>query len=217
MSIIEAESLIPRGDNMSEAFDVVRSWYPKLLLSNFDRPRLVAAASYFLAGVGFLANRGHDGFIQEIGTSAWQSIRHQRTGVVIVDNDTGSVLRLFFRYTQVGIESYEDSRILIPLGFVSRADSHPIDTLLGVAAICSQVRYHESGLSIAKQPDNLSIGTVAKAHLLNEVLRRHPEFRLTLTEENRNALDCYPQGIYSLPPEVRFNNAFAYRGHPEDN
>ena len=99
MSIEAAESYLPKTRNIKDAFQIVKSHHPHIgttrqaILKNWGKsPERIAKAAgdFFTTGVAYLANRGPDNIIKELGTTTWWEVNHQDAIPTLTDNIAGA-------------------------------------------------------------------------------------------------------------------------------
>ncbi len=228
MPIPEAELYIPQGGDLRKAFDVVKGRHPKAAAldaagtRNVDIATLQGAASdYFTAGVAFLANRGHDDLMREIGTTSWRSVNKKSTLTVLTDNVIGAAMALgvplrdalrirskesephvLFMGRKSGIQVVESAYVIIPPEFISTVNSEPIEALASMSWVCSQVKDLESGRLTVDAPNFQARAEAVEAHFLIEASRRHPDY--AVPDKFKGLLREYPQGALSMPRRLRY-------------
>lgn len=228
MPIPEAELYVPQGGDFKKAFDTVKNRHPKAAALDAAETRNVdiatlqgAASDYFTAGVAFLANRGHDDLVQEIGTTSWRSVNKKSTLTVLSNNIIGAAMALgvplgdalrirskesephiLFMGRKSGIQVVESAYVIIPPEFISTANTEPIEALASMAWVCSQVRDLENGRLTIDAPNFQSRAEAMEAHLLIEASRRHSDF--TVPDKLKGLLRAYPQGAMSMPRKLRY-------------
>lgn len=224
MAVPEAEKFIPQDGNMRRAFDVVKGAYPELTNVN-----------YFLAAVAYLANRGHDRFIQAIGAAAWQSIQQQRIQVLLTNNMAGAAqflsvplanaerlatgegaANLLSTKERGGCVLQEACYVLLPLEFVYQANAEPVKALAQTTWICSQVRDRENSRCF-RDGDIIIRAEAAESHFLLEALRNEPGLKDELNKKYHAILTHYPKGIYSLPDSIMGTGRSIFAGNPRSN
>ena len=223
MRVEAAERFIPRGDDMRETFTVVS---PKHILRNEPLHEMIkkpwnrlglALGDYFAAGVAYLANRGHDEYIRKIGTTTWWAINQQRVIPSLVSNMPIAAMQLGVppeiansHYTKIdephmlftGAPQEHRAYILVPPHFLVQTQQQPVEALATIASISSQVQ-DLSNERLNIDPHNFNARAQAsKAHLLLEARRRYPG--IEISRDSEHLLTQYPQGIMSLPPEMRY-------------
>lgn len=240
MPVPEAEFYIPEGNDFTKAFDTVKRRHPQAAAVNAAEARRAdltslqrAAGDYFTAGVAFLANRGHDDLIQEIGTTSWRSVNKQSTLPILSNNilgtamsvgvPLGSALRIrskesephvLFIGRKEGIQIIESAYVIIPPEFISTANNEPIQALASMTWVCSQVRDLENGRLTIDAPNFQSRAEAMEAHFLVEATKRHPDF--SIPGNLKDLVREYPQGALSLPRRLRYNTP-QMGGSPERN
>lgn len=221
MPIEAANQFLSQDHSLEAAFEVpkrmhfmIGSSLEQVRRADFERVAL-ATSDYYTAGVAYLANRGHDASIQEIGHALWGATNRQRVLTVLTDNMKRAALELgvprqtalsgfskndephvLFMGRQQGIELIEAACVLLPREFVVRAQNNPVEALASVAWIGSQVRDMVNG---RLQIDGYNITTRAaafEAHFLLNALSCTEG--VELSANSKALLAKYPRGIRSL-------------------
>ena len=110
-----------------------------------------------------------------------------------------------FRYgfdTDVtGIIKYEGAEVLLPYNLLGQALSDPIHTLAKLAHTASKI----NDIAIGRyESDDISThlrATATYAEVLGKGYRLYPD--LILTDEQQEVLEYFPDGIKTLPKEIR--------------
>lgn len=229
MPVPEADHVLPQSKSMLDAFFVptqahftIGQTIEEIREADFEKVAKVGA-DFFTAGVAYLANRGHDEYIQEVGTVAWWAVNQKRALTLFTDNMRVAAIRLgipppvahteFSRNDEPkvicgvgrqGVNILEIAYVLMPFEFVAKAQTNPIDALATMAWICSHVRDIANG-RITVDPQYMTPRAGAtEAHFLREAVRRHP--KVPLSEDSQTKLSLYPEAIYSarLPKEALY-------------
>ena len=230
MTVEAANRYIPKSDQMTAAYDIVNQWYftigntiNEIKKTPFEKLGQVAG-DYFTAGVAYLANRGHDSYIEEVGTTMWWMINQRRVLPVMTDNMLGAAIHLgvppqialakysintepqvLFGANRVGIQQIETAYVIIPPEFIHQAKSKPIEALAAMTWIGSQVRDMANG-RLFIDPKNIGPRSLAsEAHFLHEAVERHPDVKLP--DFYREVMQKYPHGIQSLPRSARYRGS----------
>ncbi|OGY19283.1 MAG: hypothetical protein A3A65_04135 [Candidatus Chisholmbacteria bacterium RIFCSPLOWO2_01_FULL_49_14] len=225
MSVKEADKYLPESRGITDAFEAVKMKHftikdsaEEIRQIPIERLRL-AASDYFTAGVAFLANRGHDEYMQEVGTTTWWAV-NQKLVVVAMTEDMREaaillgvpprVARTFYSKDDEPHVIFASSResgtqrevafILMPPEFIVKAQSRPIEALATMAWLCSQVRDMANGRLYIDREHFTERAEATEAHFLFEAIEHHPETQLA--PEYRNSMELYPQGINSLPRTI---------------
>lgn len=228
MPIPEAELYIPQGLDMTKAFDTVKSRHTRAATMTKDQVRQVdltllqgAVSDYFTAGVAYLANRGHDDLIKEVGTTSWRSVNKCLTITALTENMVGAAIALgaplgyaiqmhsmpdephvLFLGRKEGTIVIESAYVLMPPEFISKANYQPIEALASMTWICSQVRDLENGRLIVDAANFRPRAEAVEAHFLLEAQRRNPDF--AVPQSLSTLLVRYPQGAQSMPRRLRY-------------
>lgn len=226
----EANSYLPKDHLMLRAFDVVALKHALLIgvVHTSAEIRAIpfenlqgAASDFFTAGVAFLANRGHDAYLQEVGTVAWWAVNQHRAITVMTNNMVGAAIA-FGVPAEIAFNSFhtndepqlimfghasgkvilESAYVLIPPEFIIRAKDCPIDGLATMAYICSQLRDLMNGrLAIDKDMMNPR-AWATEAHFLLEAMEKHPG--VELREVFHEVIRRYPDGFNDLPATAKY-------------
>jgi len=228
MSVESANKYLPNSESALDAFNVVAQQHFGIgkTIENVQKAPLEkvarATGDFVSAGVAYLANRGYDAYLQEVGTVTWWAFNQRRVLLPVTNNMIDTAIKLgvprelavtafatndephlILPFQSEGVIRLEPaSYVLMPLEFVVKAQSNPIEALATIAWVGSKVRDLANGrLTI----DIINIDPRAdatKAHFLHEALRRHPA--TNLSDRYREACSLHPNGINSLPPEARY-------------
>lgn len=239
MAIPDVENYIPQNDDMLSAFDVVKDLNRKhagLTTADIRSADIMALmptlAFYFKAGMGFLANRGHDKVIRDIGEYSWRSVSAKRTSILVTDNipvvaaasgatpeqingmidpyDPGKIsfLPMIFRRIS-GVTG--GGFVFVPPEFAGKANYEPIEALANLVSVCSQIKDAECGRINSDYRFIPVRAYAAEAHFMLEAQRRYPNHELT--PYHRSLMEEYPRGYDGLhfglkypPPGIGFNN-----------
>jgi len=232
MSIEEREYFLTESDKMIKAFKMaddecfLLSRDPgvirKMSIDSLRDP----ARLYLTCGISYLANRGHDGHIREVGQSLWRSSKEARMIGVLTDDKQESALEfgmsrnvadsvsrdneeanVILRTRNENNQSYDYALVLFPRNFIIQARTRPIETLARISLIGSCIRDMENG-RIRIDPENIDTrANATKAHFLHEAVKKYPEVQLPVSF--RELMSDYPRGIDSLKSGVN------YRGFDE--
>lgn len=233
MTIKEGDSYIPQGSDATHAFDIINQRHFRIgsslrEIESADYQKLAEATSdYFTAGVAYLANRGYDEFLQELGTTTWRMVNQRRVLTAFTNDIKGALIQLgappqevfsrvhqttepyvFFMSMQEGKQAVESAFTLIPPYFVYKAKSKPIEALATMTWVGSQIRDLANNRLIIDQQYMIPRAEASEAHFLHEVTKRHPEMELDTVYHQ--IMDKYPDGLNSLP------KALWYRGRSGD-
>ncbi len=228
MPIETAESFIPNGNDMIQAFSVVCARHVtigktlKEIMSHPFQEVGKVAGDYFTAGVAYLANRGHDSSIQEIGTTTWWAVNQRQVQTALVDDMPGTAMRLgvpplvartsyandeephvIFTAKRSGAQTVESAFVLLPPHFIVMVQNKPIEAMATMSWICSQVKDQANGRLIIDRANIIPRAIATEAHFLREALNRYPN--LQLATQYQKTLTRYPQGLDSLPAAMRYN------------
>lgn len=232
MPIEAGDRYLPESHDMLDAFRVVNQRHFALPNSlerikefPYERYRYVAA-NYFNTAVAYLANRGHDEYMQEIGTTTWMTVKQGivHTGLT---NDMVRAAIQFGATPQFAKSMYSENSqphvlittqieksqevevawILLPPDFLHSARTKPIEALAMMAWIGSQIRDFANGRMLIDPEQLRSRALATEAHLLHEARRCYPEIPLGPVYEK--TMELYPEGINSLPPKVRYRGTAA--------
>lgn len=176
-------------------------------------------SDYFTTGVAFFANRGHDKYLQEVGTTTWLAVNQRRVLTAYCEDMIGGAMQLGVPL-QEAINNFRNndephvillarnnqlvSFVLLPPNFIVRAQNKPIEALATMAWICSQVRDMVNGRMIIDVQNVNSRASATEAQFLLEAVRQHPE--TILDPLYREIMAAYPQGIQSLPANCRYQS-----------
>ena len=231
MTIKEGDNYIPQGSDATHAFDVVNQRHFRIgttenEISNADYDKLADAASdYFTAGVAFLANRGYDEFLQDVGTTTWKMVNQRRVVAAFTKDIPGALIQLgvpvesvlsntrqttepyvLFMNLSEGKQIVESAFTLLPPYFVYRAKSRPVETLATMTWIGSQIRDLANGRLMVDQPHMTARAEASEAHFLHEVMKRHPETDLDVVYHR--IMEKYPDGLNSLPAKLWYRGSY---------
>lgn len=224
----QASKLLPESDSVLDAFKQVMQQHPRMDSSLPDLMRLPrdsiapVVTNFFFAGLAFLANKGYDDYIQEVGTVAWWWTHEALVTPLITPDMVEASARMgasdqtianaiatkpFGPHVFLGVKRdgpiiSENAYIITPVSFISRAQTQPIEALATLAQAGSEIRDFANGIAII-DPDNIDIRADATGtHFLKGVIEKHPD--VGLSPYFWNLLTNYPDGIYSLPREARY-------------
>jgi len=171
--------------------------------------------------VAYLANRGHDDYIQEVGTVAWWAVYQSRVVTAMTDNMARAAVllgvppdlavrrfpkndepQLIVLGRQKGKKIVEVAFVLMPPEFIVRAKNNAIEGLATMAFLCSQFRDLMNGRSFIDQDNMNPRSWATESHFLQEALRQHPD--IELGEVFHDVLERYPNGLADLPSGVRY-------------
>lgn len=227
MSVEAGNNFLPQKDNPSNAFDVINHRYPGLgyTLAEISLFSLVdlkpVAGDYFTAAVAYLANRGQDAYLQEVGTTVWWMVNQKRAATALTNDMFSAALQLgvppriardnftnnhephiCYVLNKSGPIESEMAIVLMPMDYIYLAKNKPIEALGTMAWIGSQVRDMANGRFVIDPEHVETRAEATEAHFLKEAIRRHPE--TVLSADSQIVLRRYPQGIASLSPSLRY-------------
>jgi hypothetical protein len=213
MPITGAEDFLPKSKSMLDAYARINNRYKRLgdtieKLSNAPEKLLhQASGDYLTAGIGYLANRGHNAFIMEIGTITWLMVNQQKV-LPALTNDMAGAMEVLGVPHEVAKEQGKENNepfvlasptiayILIPNAFILRQRNSPIEALATTAWFCSYVRDFAHGKIFTDMANIEPRQSAAQAEFLLEAKRLYPDFELSIPYSER--LKRYPDGIASL-------------------
>lgn len=228
MTYIEsAEYYLPQSKRPQDAFqDVARrhsflgSTIESLHQAEFEVVG-EAVSDFFTAGVAYLANRGEDQYLQEVGATTWWAVNQHRVFPLLASDMIQGAIQLgvppelarrqfkrndefhvIFGATKSGVQIIEQAYLLLPPEFMLQAMDAPIEALAKMAWLGSQVRDLTNGRLMIDQPNMEARAVASEAHFLHQVLGKHPE--LEVAPLYRDIMALYPNGIRSLPANVRY-------------
>lgn len=188
-----------------------------------------AAGDFFTAGVAYLANRGHDAYIQDVGITAWWAVNQKRAITAMVDNMfTAAVAlgvpapiaargfipndepHLVMFGKQEGKVMIEGAYVLMPPEFIVRARNNAIEGLATMAYICSELRDLMNGrLKIDEQLMNPR-AWATESHFLQKAIEKHPSIQLS--DVFLEVIRRYPNGLDDLPAKARYKTGIGTNG-----
>lgn len=216
----EAREYLSIDPSPSHAYDRpnLRHFYLKYSLETMLslKPGILANATldYATTGVAYFAHRGHDDYMAAVGKTTWDAIEANRLLIFLHMNEAALIEStgiepappspmpsIYFSARQS--EDGDDKMVALILmpDFLLAARTRPIIALAALVTTLSVARDFELG--------NLQIDPVATqrrasatlAHFLLEARRQESSF--VIGPEFQHLLIQYPQGILSLPPELR--------------
>ncbi len=240
MPIEAANQYLPQSNRMVDAFDLVIKQHFTIgkTLEDIRKASMEkiaqAAADFFTAGVAYLANRGHDSYIQEVGTTTWWAVNQQRVLPALTDDMIAAAIHLgvppqlastyssndgpyvLFLGNRHGIELIEAAYVLLPPQFVVKAQVKPVEALATMAWIGSQVRDMVNGRVLLDQQNINRRARATESHFLLRVIEENPD--IELADMHKRTLKLFPKGINSLPTGVWYKgNIGAETTAPENN
>src|SRR5438105_3818034 len=100
MSIPEANRVLPESTSMLDAFQIpsrdhfrVGRTLEQVRSAPIESLKL-AAGDFFTSAVAYLANKGHDPLMQEVGTVAWRTINQKRVLTAYTTDMIGGAMEL---------------------------------------------------------------------------------------------------------------------------
>lgn len=227
MPVKEGERFLPSSNRMIDAFQAVERQRPRIGKTIGEvlnaPPEIISkdGSDYFSAGVAYFANRGHDAYMQEIGTVMWRILNQQDAHIAFTDNMVGTAIDLgaptdFAQRRLAGrSEPYvlileqstqnqidETAYALVPFDFLVKAKTKPVEALAMIAGIGSCLRDFANG-RLEIDPENTEIRQSAtQVHFLHEAIRQNPGIELKVQFKQKMAL--YPKGINSLESSQRY-------------
>lgn len=231
MSPVEsANEFLPSEQSMLSAFDVVALKHSPLTgnVKTVEDIKLISleslqevAGDFFAAGVAYLANRGHDDYLQEVGTVAWWAVNQARVVIAMTDNMAGATIRfgvppaiairscpnnnepqIVMLGKQEGKNIVEVAFCLMPPEFIVRVKNNTIEGLATMAYLCSQFRDLMNGRLTIDQHNMNPRAWATESHFLQEALRLHPN--IELDEVFHDVLERYPNGLDDLPASAKY-------------
>lgn len=227
MPVPEGYRYLPQSNSMLDAFVIPAQNHFAIGktvedVRNADLEKVAGAVQdFFTSGVAFLANRGHDEHMKEIGSVTWWAVGQSKAYPLVTDNMRSAAIHLgvpsymlpeestgndesqvLYRAKGHGDNMRQTAFVLMPPEFAVKAQTNPIEALAITAWISSQLR------DAANYRFHLDIDWVmpradaTKAHFLREAVRRHPE--VLLSKNSLGLLRLYPEGIYSLPQKALY-------------
>lgn len=227
MPVEDGNFHLPQGESMMDAFVVptqkhftVGRTIEEVYQSPWGEVAL-ATEDFFTAGVAYLANRGHDAYMQEVGTTTWWAVNQKQAIAALARSPLEAAIQLgasaddvrkvghqpgepyvLFAENRQGIVTVEFAFTLMPPEFIVKAQNRQVEALATMAWISSQVRDLANG-RIRIDPEHvLARAHATEAHFLLHAREKHPD--IELASEYIWTLDKYPEGLYSLPRDVRY-------------
>jgi len=164
-----------------------------------------AVASALTSGIAYLANRGADEYLQEVGTVTWQAIKSGFVRGIVTDNSSTSLEGSM--NPRVSFNQADSSDLITPIDFLLYAKKNPIGALSAVAFACSTIRDFMNGRGLIDKDMFLERATATKTHFLIDAMQKHPG--VVLSETTQKMVTQYPHGIYSLPAIARYQGISA--------
>lgn len=229
MTVEAANEYLSPNESMLNAFEMPTKWHftvGKTIneVKESDWMKVAAATeAFFTTGVGYLANRGEDQYLQELGTVTWWMVNQKRVLTALTDNMAGAAVQLgvppaiaavnfpindepqiIMMRAQDGKELTESAYVLTPPEFIVRAQNNAIEGLATMAYICSQIRDLANGRLPIDQDQMNPRAWATESHFLRLALKKHPE--VEVSEVFKEVLERYPNGLEDLPAKVRYFN-----------
>ncbi len=227
MPVEDGNSYLPSSERLVDVFNVVvKTHYTvgNTIEHVRDAPweKVAQATSdFFTAGVAYFANRGHDQYMQEVGTTAWWIMNQLRVATALTDNMIAAAIQLgmppqlaltmqskhdephvLFAATKGKQQVEEVAYVLIPPEFIVKAQTKPIEALATMAWICSHVRDMANGRLTVDQPNINPRAEATEAHFLHHAVAQQSE--TILAPSYKRVMLKYPRGINSLPERIRY-------------
>lgn len=220
MPVKAAEDFLHKSQSVEDAYKRMDERYPMLgdsvqkLLTMEEQVVNKAAEDYVTAGIGYLANRGHNAYIRDLGTIAWRLINKKIVRTIMTNDMLGALLLLGVPYNvliEQGVQNDEPyvlasstggGIILFPYEFLIKARTKPIEALATTVWICSYVRDIANKKIISDTANVEPRQSASQAEFLLEAKRRYPSLQLGQVYEAR--LKAYPEGIASLHAYQRY-------------
>ncbi len=227
MSVEDGNLHLPKSTRQEDVFDIVKAKHltvgktiEEVLKAPWEKVAQ-AAGDFFTASVAYLANRGHDDYMREVGTTSWWAVNQKRVLPVLADNMIGAAIRLgvppeialrryikndephiIFLGKRQGVQIIETAYVLIPPEFIVKAQNSPIETLATMSWIGSQVRDMVNGRLTIDQNNINQRAAATEAHFLLNAHSRNPA--IELSTNSKLLLESFPKGIYSLPQSLLY-------------
>jgi len=231
MPVPEAKRALPESTSMLDAFQIpsrdhftVGKTIDAVRRAPFEKAAR-AAGDFFTSGVAYLANRGHDPFIQEVGTVTWWTVNQRRVLTAYTEDMKGAAMQLgvppeialtayskndephvVFTARKSGLLIPEAAYVLLPPEFVVNAQTQPVETLATMAWIGSQVRDMANGRLLLDPKYLNHRANATEAHFLKQAVAEHPD--VELSQNSQALLEAFPDGIFSS----RVSPAAIYKG-----
>ena len=223
MSIREAEQYLPARQGLADVYGQANLWHLSVgrtveEIVGLPEDRVAKLGrDYLAAGVGYLANRGHDEYMQQVGTDAWNAIDTPLPVVFAVDIRSAAIRfgvppeyvvyfpedAPVFTVGRMPTATAEASgMIFIPPGFIIVAKEEPVLALASTAYISAQLRDYSKGRDRIDPHFLSDRADATEAHFLTHALVEYPD--LPLTDFHHHILAQFPKGIASLPPEALY-------------
>lgn len=226
---IEAEKYLPPEGDMIKSFAKANSLHCNIgnsvdeILTRVSPEELPKVARDYLgAGLAYFTNRNDDDYLEEVGVTAWNTIKQKRMGVVITTDTRGALIlyglspeavaninekepQIVFYGKSEGKVRKEGGIVLLPLELILLAKRNPIEALASMAYIFSQVRDFSNGRLYIDRDFMQQRAKATEAHFLKEAVRQYPQ--VCLGSYYYEVLAEYPEGIYSLPKEALYKGS----------
>lgn len=227
MTVEQAEKYLPSNNILLDAFSVPNNEHFLLgntaeELRNDDWTKVAQATSdYFTTGVAYLANRGQDAYLQEIGTVTWWSVNQKQVLTALSDNPLAHAVQLgvppdvarrqfsiktephvLFTGEQKDKQLIEKAIILIPPELLIRFKNNAIEGMATMAYLGSQVRDFANSRLTIDQPFINPRAWATEAHFLHLATKEYPE--VEIGDIFHHAMKKYPNGLNDLPIEARY-------------
>lgn len=223
MSINSIENRLSRSKDYSYAYIPTFKEYPvafKKIKETADYPSeymLDLMVDLFTAGVNFLAKRGHNEYIRNIGEAALDEIKND-LHIAVTDDMVETAIDLGFHtgdaYLKFGQSEgsrfcvvsrkkeyirTESACVLLSPEFIARAKLFSGSTIARTAGICAQIASYSKGDDLFDPEHTSIIANAAEAQVLHVLNTRHR--RMKFSAYHKRLLELFPSGAQNLPIE----------------
>lgn len=228
MPIPEADYYLSVDPSMTAAFDRAKQMHlahveaaktPEGVLALPNGIQDEMLGDFVFSSAAFFANRGHDQYMQELGTTVWNGFRDRTVVLMFAPDVAVSAMELGVpRRMAHGLSGAEPvlltregrggsgsdaGYLLTPPDYISRAINLPVEALATMSGNFSRIRDFVNGRHLTDPlDDTIERMKATIAHFVIEAHGQNPT--MLRTRLYKQLAREYPRGINSLPSTLRY-------------
>lgn len=228
MPVPEADHYLSVDPSMTAAFDRAKQMHlahvevaktPEGVLSLPETVQKEMVGDFVFASVAFFANRGHDQYMQELGTTVWRGFKDGAVALMFAPDVAVAATELglppreasglsgpepvFLTREGRGASGSDEGYLLTPPDYISRAINLPVEALATMSGNFSRIRDFVNGRHLNDPLEHtIERMKATVSHFVIEAKKQNPT--MLSTPLYRRLAREYPVGIVSLPRALRY-------------